>query len=92
MGVGVRPPAPVPPGHASYRSSGSTTTAPDEGSRQFSQVVGRTGSGVTGVTVRLNDGTGVKATCANGWFLAWWPGSHGLRATEVTTAKGTRAQ
>jgi len=90
--VGVRPPAPVPAGEVAYASSGSTTTPPDEGSRQFSMVVGRTGAGVTGVTLRLNDGTRVTASRANGWFLAWWPGSHGLSATEVTTATGTRAQ
>lgn len=90
--VGVRPPAPVPAGQVAYASSGSTTTPPDEGSRQFSFVVGRTGAGVTGVTLRLNDGTRVTASRANGWFLAWWPGSHGLSATEVTTASGTRAQ
>ncbi len=86
--IGVRPPAPVAPGHVSYASSGSNTTPANEGSRQFSRVIGRTGAGVTGVTVRLNDGTRVKATCANGWFLAWWPGSHGLSTTEVTTATG----
>jgi len=90
--VGVRPPPPVPAGQVAYASSGSTTTPPDEGSRQFSMVVGRTGAGVTGVTLRLNNGTRVTASHANGWFLAWWPGSHGLSATEVTTATGTRAQ
>ena len=90
--VGVRPPAPVPAGRVAYASSGSTSTPPDEGSRHFSMVVGRTGAGVTGVTLRLNNGTRVTASRAHGWFLAWWPGSHGLRATEVTTATGTRAQ
>ena len=90
--VGVRPPAPVPAGRVAYASSGSTSTPPDEGSRHFSMVVGRTGAGVTGVTLRLNNGTRVTASRADGWFLAWWPGSHGLRATEVTTATGTRAQ
>ncbi len=92
VGIGVRPPAPVLRGRVAYASSGSNTTPRDEGSRQFSQVVGRTGAGVTRVTIRLNDGTRVTASCANGWFLAWWPGSHGLSATEVTTATGTRAQ
>jgi hypothetical protein len=90
--VGVRPPAPVPAGRVAYASSGSTTSPPNEGSGQFSMVVGRTGAGVTGVTLRLNDGERVTASRANGWFLAWWPGSHGLSATEVTTATGTRAQ
>jgi hypothetical protein len=89
--VGVRPPAPVPAGRVEYTSSGSTTTPPNEGSQQFSMVVGRTGAGVTGVTLRLNNGARVTASRSNGWFLAWWPGSHGLSATEVTTATGTRA-
>ncbi len=90
--IGVRPPAAVPAEEVAFASSGSTTTPPDEGSRQFSMVVGRTGAGVTGVRLRLNDGTRVTASSANGWFLAWWPGSHGLSATEVTTARGTRDQ
>ncbi len=90
--IGVRPPAPVPPGQVAFASSGSTSTPADEGSRHFSMVVGRTGAGVSGVALRLNDGTRVTASRAHGWFLAWWPGSHGLRATEVTTAAGTRAQ
>ncbi len=90
--VGVRPPAPVPPGRIAFATSGSTSTPVDEGSRHFSMVVGRTGAGVTGVTLRLNNGTRVTASRAHGWFLAWWPGSHGLSATEVTTATGTRTQ
>lgn len=92
VAVGVRPPAPVPAGHVHLASSGSSTTPSDEGSRQFSYLVGRTGAGVTGVTIRLNDGTRVRTTCANGWFLAWWPGSHGLAAIEVTTEAGTKTQ
>ena len=91
-GIGARPPAPVPAGRVMYQMSGSTSTPRVEGSRQFSYVVGRTGAGVTGVTIRLNNGTGVTASRAKGWFLAWWPGSHGIRATEVTTAAGTNHQ
>ncbi len=87
---GTRTPPPVSPGHVSIVSSGSHTSAADEGSRQFSQLVGRTGPGVIGVTLRLRNGTGVKASLANGWFIAWWPGAQGGRATEVTTSKGTR--
>lgn len=90
--IGVRAPAPVAPGRVTYDSSGGSVTARDEGSREFSHVVGRTGAGVTGVTIRLNNGTRVTASRAKGWFLAWWPGSHGIRATEVTTAAGTRDQ
>jgi hypothetical protein len=85
---GTRTPPPVPAGHVSIVSSGSHTSAPDEGSRQFSQLVGRTGPGVTGVTLRLRDGTRVTASLANGWFLAWWPGTQGGTATEVRTSTG----
>jgi hypothetical protein len=90
--VGKHPPTPVPAGEIAYAGSGSTTTPPDDGSHQFSWVVGRTGPGVTAVTLRLINGTRVTASHANGWFLAWWPGSHGLSATEVTTPTGTRDQ
>lgn len=90
--IGTRPPAPVRPGRVTYNSSGGGVTPRDEGSREFSHVVGRTGAGVTGVTIRLNNGTRVTASRAKGWFLAWWPGSHGIRATEVTTAAGTNDQ
>jgi hypothetical protein len=82
-------PPPVPAGHVSIVSSGSHTSPPDEGSQQFSQLVGRTGPGVTGVTLTLRDGKRVTASLANGWFIAWWPGTHGGTATEVTTASGT---
>jgi hypothetical protein len=89
-GVGVRTPAPVRPGRATYSGSGSRSTPRDEGSHQFSWVVGRTGAGVRGVTIRLDNGTRVAASRAKGYFLAWWPGSHGIRTTEVTTAAGTK--
>jgi hypothetical protein len=89
---GTHIPPPVPAGHVSIVSSGSRTTPPDEGSQHFSQLVGRTGPGVTGVTLRLRDGTRVRASLANGWFLAWWPGTQGGTANEVTTARGTAIQ
>jgi hypothetical protein len=81
----------VPAGHVTIVSSGSTSTPPAEGSQHFSQVVGRTGRGVNRVTLRLHDGTRVTASLANGWFLAWWPGTQRGTATEVTTSKGTAA-
>jgi hypothetical protein len=90
--IGARAPAPVPRGRASYNASGSNVTPKNEGSHQFSWVVGRTGAGVNGVTIRLNNRTRVTASHAKGWFLAWWPGSHGIRATEVATATGTSDQ
>jgi hypothetical protein len=85
---GTHTPPPVPAGHVSIVSSGGHTTPPDEGSQQFSQLVGRTGPGVTGVALRLRDGTRVRASLANGWFLAWWPGTQGGTATEVRTSTG----
>jgi hypothetical protein len=85
-------PPPVPVGHIAVVSSGSRTTRPDEGSEHFSQLAGRTGPGVTSVVVRLDDGTRVRATVANGWFVAWWPGTQKGTANEVTTAKGTVIQ
>ena len=85
----THPPPRVPAGHVSIVSSGSTTTPPDEGSQHFSLLVGRTGPGVTGVTLRRRNGTRVTASLANGWFLAWWPGTQGGTATEVTTSMGT---
>ncbi len=82
-------PLPVPAGHVSIVSWGSHTTPLDEGSQHFSQLVGRTGPDITGVTLKLRDGTRVRASLANGWFVAWWPGTQGATATEVTTPKGT---
>ena len=85
----THPPAPVPAGRVSIVSSGSTTTPPAEGSQHFSQVVGRTGPGVSGVTLTLRNGTRVTASLANGWFLAWWPGTQRGTATDVTTSTAT---
>ena len=87
---GTHRPPPVPAGHISPVSSGSTTTPPGEGSQHFSQLVGRTGPGVIGVTLRLRDGTRVRASLANGWFLAWWPGTQRGTGTVVTTSTGAR--
>jgi hypothetical protein len=87
---GTHPPPPVPAGHVSVVSSGGNTTPPDEGSRHFSQLVGRTGAGVSGVALRLRDGTHVTASCAKGWFLAWWPGTQPIAAVEVTTSTKDR--
>jgi hypothetical protein len=93
----THPPAPVPAGHVSIVSWGSRTTPPDEGSQHFSQLVGRTAPGVTGVTLRLRNGTRVTTSLGNGWFLAWWPGAQTAVAAapqpavavEVRTPAGT---
>jgi hypothetical protein len=52
-------------------------------------VYGRTGAGVSAVTIERSDGTSVQATVTNGWYLAWWPGTVTATNAEVTTASGT---
>jgi hypothetical protein len=53
-------------------------------------VDGRTGAGVTAVTIQRSDGSSVQATVVNGWYLAWWPGTIAATKAEITTASGTR--
>jgi hypothetical protein len=55
-------------------------------------VEGRTGDGVTGVTLTLGDGSHVTATSGNGFFLAWWPGTQSITSASVATATGTSTQ
>jgi len=61
--------------------------------RRLTAVSGTVGPGVTGVTLRLANGTSVAATVGHGWYIAWWPGSfadHAYPTTiDVTTAAGT---
>ncbi len=52
-------------------------------------VDGRTGSGVTAVSIERSDGSSVQATVDNGWYLAWWPGTVTATNADVTTASGT---
>jgi hypothetical protein len=47
---------------------------PNRDGQAYSFADGRTGSGVSAVTLILDDGTRVTATVQNGWFVAWWPG------------------
>jgi hypothetical protein len=58
----------------------------------YSWADGRTGDGVSAVTLTLDDGTTVQATVANGWFVAWWPGSRSVKSAAVTTPSGTSTQ
>jgi hypothetical protein len=44
------------------------------------------------VTLVLDDGTNVQATVGNGWFLAWWPGGHGVKDALLTTPNGVSTQ
>jgi hypothetical protein len=52
-------------------------------------VDGRTGAGVTAVTIERSDGSSVQATVTNGWYLAWWPGTAAPTNAQITTDSGT---
>lgn len=56
------------------------------------EATGRTGSGVTGVTFVLSDGTRIVASTSDGWFLAWWPGTKQAVTAEVTTSNGVKTE
>jgi hypothetical protein len=64
----------------------------DRGGHAFGFAYGRTGAGVSAVTLVLGDGTRVQASVANGWFVAWWPGSQALESAELTTPAGSATQ
>lgn len=92
-------------GNGVSMSSSSTSVAPasvaagqiqidgggtqDSAGNALTLVDGRTAAGVTAVTIKRSDGNSVQATVANGWYLAWWPGTVAATNAEVTTAFGT---
>jgi hypothetical protein len=78
-------PASVAAGH--IQSNGGGTR--DSAGNALTLVDGRTGAGVTAVTIDRGDGSSVQATVAHGWYLAWWPGTVAAKNAEVTTASGT---
>ena len=80
-------PISVPAGHIMLSSS----HASNQGGA-YSWADGRTGDGVSAVTLTLDDSTTVQATVANGWFVAWWPGSQSVKSAAVTTPSGTSTQ
>ena len=70
----------------------SSTHMTTRDGRQLSFAEGRTASDVTGTTLLLDDGTRVRASTANGWFVAWWPGVHDVKSADVTTPGATTTQ
>ena len=58
----------------------------------YTLVEGRTTSGVTGVTLVGQDGQDVVATVADGWLVAWWPGTAEATSVQVSTASGTTSE
>lgn len=66
-----------------------TTTA--DGPYTF--IDGRVANGVSGVTLVMDDGQDVVATVADGWFVAWWPGSTAdASSVQVTKTSGTTSE
>jgi hypothetical protein len=64
----------------------------DAAGNALTLVDGRTGAGVTAVTVERSDGGSAQATVTDGWYLAWWPGTVSATNAEVTAASGTSTQ
>ena len=64
----------------------------DRGGQRFAFAEGRTGAGVTALTLTLGDDSRVQATVGNGWFVAWWPGGEGIKSAELTTPAGPKTQ
>ncbi len=64
----------------------------DSDGHALTMVDGPTGPSVTSVTIARSDGTSVKATVKNGWYLAWWPGTERAVTAHVTSARATKTQ
>jgi hypothetical protein len=70
----------------------STSHLTNRDGQAYAFADGHTGDGVSAVTLILDDGTKVQASVANGWFVAWWPGAHEVKAADVTTPDGVKTQ
>lgn len=64
----------------------------DSDGHALTMVDGPIGADVTGVTITRSDGSSVKATVKNGWYLAWWPGTERAVTAKVSSASATRTQ
>jgi hypothetical protein len=64
-------------------------TSTDAHGNKFTILYGPAGASVTAVRVEREHGAPVDATVSDGWYLAWWPDSSPVTATQVTTAEGT---
>jgi hypothetical protein len=91
-------PVTVPAGQIQLSSFHSTAGGPNthltnqQSGPAYSFAEGRTGAGVSGVTLALDDGSKVQATVGGGWFVAWWPGAQQVKEAEVTTPAGVTTQ
>jgi len=58
----------------------------------YTFIDGRVANGASAVTLVLKDGQNIVATVADGWFVAWWPGSTDATSAQVTKASGTTSE
>lgn len=58
----------------------------------YTLVLGRTGTGVTGVALTLGNGDEVTASSGDGVFVAWWPGSLRITSADVSTTSGATTE
>lgn len=72
-----------PIGQGEVRSRGMSTTSGD-GGIQATYVVGAAGPAVAAVEVVIPGGPRVRASLANGWFAAWWPGDFVNKPQNIT--------
>ncbi len=78
----------VPQGTIALGGAGES----DSDGNALTMVDGQIGAGVTGVTITRTDGSSVRATVQNGWYLAWWPGTERAVTAQVATANATSTQ
>jgi hypothetical protein len=72
--------------------AGSASGTTPRGGQDFGILTGQVGANVSAVTLVLDDGDRIETTVADGWFAAWWPGTHAVRSAAITTASGTITQ
>jgi hypothetical protein len=58
----------------------------------YTFIDGQVANGATAVTLVLTDGQDITATVADGWFVAWWPGSTDATSAQVTKTSGTTSE
>ena len=75
----------IPAGTIELNGAGQS----DSDGHALTMVDGPIGAGVTGVTITRSDGTAVRATVKNGWYLAWWPGTERAVSAKVASTSGT---
>lgn len=83
ISLGSASTAPVPAGHIVVDDSygGGPVGGP-----QTTAIEGRVAADVTGVSLKLSDGTTVQTTVSNGWFVAWWPSNAQAQSADIVSS------